>query len=62
VKSWRAGGEATVFVKDKADQWYKAELAEMCMTLNTKKGISFLTGIDLVTKKTSKVSVNDHMC
>jgi hypothetical protein len=34
----------------------------MCMTLNTKKGISFLTGIDLVTKKTSKVSVNDHMC
>jgi len=63
VTSWRAGGDAVVFVKDKADQWYKAELAETCMTLDTKKGLSFLTETDMITKvKTSKVVVDHHIC
>ena len=63
VTSWRAGGDVVVFVKDKAEQWYKAELAETCMTLDTKKGISFLTETDMITKiKTSKVVVDRHIC
>ncbi len=63
VSSWRSGGEATVFVKDRMGQWYKAELAETCMSLDTKKGISFLTETDPDTKvKTSKVTVDHHIC
>jgi len=63
VSSCRSGGEATVFVKDRMGQWYKADLAETCMSLDTKKGISFLTETDPDTKvKTSKVTVDHHIC
>ncbi len=63
VRSWQTGGEAIVFVKSTADQWYKAELAETCMALDTKKGINFITEIDPDTnEKVSKVVVDRHIC
>ncbi len=63
VKNWKAGGDAVIFVKNKADEWYKAEMAETCMTLDTKKGVNFQTALDPVTnEKTSAIVVDHHIC
>jgi hypothetical protein len=63
VKSWKSGGDAVVFVRSKDDQWYKADLAETCMKLDTKKGINFLTETEPETySKVSKVVVDRHIC
>lgn len=63
VRSWRAAGDAVVFVKNTSEQWYRAEMAETCMKLDTKKGVSFLTETDPDTKeKMSKVVVDHHIC
>ena len=63
VRSWQADGEAVVFVKSTSDQWYRAELAETCMSLDTKKGINFITEMDPDTnQKVSKVVVDRHIC
>jgi hypothetical protein len=63
VKSWRAGGDTVVFVKSRSDQWYKAEMQETCMKLNTKKGIKFVTETDPATlERFSAVVVDRHIC
>jgi Family of unknown function (DUF6491) len=63
VRSWRAGGDNVVYVKSISDEWYKAEMAETCMALDTKKGISFDTETDPVThERVSKVVVDRHIC
>jgi opacity protein-like surface antigen len=63
VKSWKAGGDAVVFIKNRADQWYKAELDEACMKYDTSKGVKFLTELDPVTNiKVSKVLVERRIC
>ena len=62
-RAWQAGGEAVVFVKNRADQWYRAQMAETCMKLDTSKGIKFLTEFDPVTEqKSSRVVVDRHIC
>ena len=63
VKDWRGAGDTTVYIMDKAGQWYRAEMVEACMTLNTKNGISFITETDPDTKaRVSKVVVDRHIC
>ena len=63
VRSWRTGGDSVIFIKNKSDQWYKAELADACMKLDTKKGINFITETDPATNaKTSAVVVDRHIC
>lgn len=63
VRSWKAGGAAVVFVRSKDDQWYKADLAEPCMSFNASKGINFLTETEPETNsRVSKVVVDRHIC
>ncbi len=63
VRSWKAGGPDVVFVKSRSDQWYRAELGQNCMTLDTKKGINFLTEtIPETASKVSKVVVDRGIC
>ena len=63
VRSWRAGGDNIVYVRSISGQWYKAVMAETCMALDTKKGISFDTETDPATQeKVSKVVVDRHIC
>ena len=63
VRSWRAGGDTVVFIKNKSDQWYKAEMDDACMKLDTKKGVNFITETDPTTNvKTSAVVVDRHIC
>lgn len=62
VRSWKSGGPDIVFVKSKTEQWYRAELAQTCMVLDTKKGVTFLTEtIPETTSKVSKVMVGRDM-
>ena len=63
VRTWRAGGDTVVFIKNKADEWYRADLLETCMKFDTKKGINFITELDPVTNlKVSKVIVDRRIC
>lgn len=63
VRSWRVGGDTVIFVKDKSEQWYKAEMLETCMKLDTTKGVKFITELDPETnKKFSAVVVDRHIC
>ncbi len=63
VKTWRKGGDNIVYVQGSTGDWYKAVMLETCMTLDTKKGISFLTELDPVTNvKQSRVVVDRHIC
>lgn len=63
VKTWRKGGENIVYVQGSTGDWYKAVMLETCMTLDTKKGISFMTELDPVTNvKQSRVVVDRHIC
>ena len=63
VRSWKAGGPDVVFVKSRSDQWYRAELGQNCRTLDTKKGINFLTEtIPETASKVSKVVVDRGIC
>ena len=63
VRSWKAGSDTVVFVKSRTEQWYKAEMAETCMALDTKKGITFIVETDPVTNaKTNAVVVDRHIC
>lgn len=63
VKSWKAGGDTTVFVKSKSDQWYRVDMLETCMKYDTSKGVNFLTELDPDTnKKVSKVMVERRIC
>ena len=63
VQTWRAGGDTTVFVKNPAGQWYKVEMLETCMKLDTKKGVRFVTDLDPQTnQKSSAVVVDRHIC
>lgn len=63
VKSWRKGGDNIVYVQGTAGDWYKAVMLETCMTLDTKKGISFMTELDPLTNiKQSRVVVDRHIC
>lgn len=63
ITDWRGDGPATVYVKDKADQWYKAEMLEACMSENTKDGVQFLTARDFDTNQlVSRVVVDHHIC
>ena len=63
VKTWRKGGDNVVYVQGSAGDWYKAVMLETCMTLDTKKGISFMTELDPVTNvKQSRVVVDRHIC
>ncbi len=63
VKTWRKGGDNIVYVQGSTGDWYKAVMLETCMTLDTKKGISFMTELDPVTNiKQSRVVVDRHIC
>ena len=63
VRSWKAGGDTVVFIQNKAKQWYRADMAETCMTLDTKKGITFIVETDPVTNaKINAVVVDRHIC
>ena len=63
VTSWKAGGDTVVFVKNRADQWYRVDMAETCMALDTKKGINFIVETDPETKaRTNAVVVDRHIC
>ena len=63
VKTWRKGGDNIVYVQGSAGDWYKAVMLETCMTLDTKKGISFMTELDPLTNiKQSRVVVDRHIC
>ena len=63
VKAWRRGGDNIVYVQSSGGDWYKAVMLETCMTLDTKKGISFITELDPVTNnKQSRVVVDRHIC
>lgn len=63
ITEWRGDGPVTVYVKDKADQWYKVDMYEACMTENTKDGVQFLTTRDFDTDKPiSRVVVDHHIC
>lgn len=63
VKTWRKGGDNIVYVQGSAGDWYKAVMLETCMTLDTQKGISFITEIDPATNaRESRVVVDRHIC
>ncbi|MBY0508994.1 MAG: hypothetical protein K2P94_02470 [Rhodospirillaceae bacterium] len=63
VRSWKSGGDTTVFVKSKSDQWYRADMRETCMKYDTSKGINFITELDPETNhKVSKVIVERRIC
>jgi hypothetical protein len=63
IKTWKAGGDTTVFVKSKSDQWYRADMLETCMKYDTAKGVNFITELDPETnKKVSKVIVERRIC
>lgn len=63
VKSWKAGGDTVVFIKSSSDQWYRADMAETCMKLDTKKGINFIVNTDPETnEKINAVVVDRHIC
>lgn len=63
VKSWRAGGDTVVFIKSSSDQWYRADMVESCMALDTSKGVNFLVNTDPETKeKINNVVVDRHIC
>ena len=63
VKTWRKGGDNIVYVQGSAGDWHKAVMLETCMTLDTKKGISFVTELDPITNiKQSRVVVDRHIC
>ena len=63
VKSWKKGGDNIVFVQGSSGDWYKAMLLETCMTLDTSKGVNFMTELDPLTNiKVSRVVVARHIC
>jgi hypothetical protein len=63
VRSWKKGSDTVVFIKNKADQWYKVELQEACMAYDTKSGISFVVETDPETqRKSNAVVVARHIC
>jgi hypothetical protein len=63
VKSWKKGGDNIVYVQASTGDWYKAALLETCMTLDTTKGVNFITELDPVTNvKVSQVVVARHIC
>jgi hypothetical protein len=63
VKSWKKGGDNIVFVQGSSGDWYKAVMLETCMTLDTSKGVNFMTELDPVTNaKVSRVVVARHIC
>ena len=63
VRSWKAGGDTIVFVKNRADKWFKAVMTDACMALDTKKGIKFITERDPETEeRVSAVVVDRHIC
>ncbi len=63
VRSWRVGGDTVIFIKNKSDQWFRAEMDEACMKLDTTKGVNFITEIDPATNATtSAVVVDRHIC
>ncbi|MHB1204608.1 MAG: DUF6491 family protein [Rhodospirillaceae bacterium] len=63
VKSWKKGGDNIVYVQGSSGDWYKAVMLETCMTLDTSKGVNFMTELDPVTNvKESRVVVARHIC
>ncbi len=63
VKSWRAGGDTVIFIKSHGDQWYRADMAETCMKLDTSKGINFIVNTDPKTQeKINAIVVDRHIC
>ncbi len=63
VKSWKAGGDTVVFIKNRDDQWYRADMVEGCMALDTKKGINFIVETDPETNaRRNAVVVDRHIC
>ena len=63
VKSWKKGGDNIVFVQGSTGDWYKAVMLETCMTLDTSKGVNFMTELDPLTNiKVSRVVVARHIC
>ena len=63
VRTWKKGSDTVVFIKNKADQWYKVQLREACMAYDTKKGISFIVETDPETQKRfNAVVVARHIC
>ncbi len=63
VKSWRAGGDTVIFIHSHSDQWYRADMAETCMKLDTSKGVNFIVNTDPETReKINAVVVDRHIC
>jgi len=62
IEEWRAGGDNLVYIKDDQNQWYKVEMQEACMKLDTKKGISFTTEVGDRSTKYSSVVVGHYEC
>lgn len=63
VSTWRAGGDTVIFIKNRANEWYRADMKETCMKLDTSKGVNFVTELDPATnQKTSSVVVDRHIC
>ncbi len=63
VRTWRVGGDTVIFIKNKADEWYRADMKETCMKYDTKKGVNFITELDPETnQKSSAVVVERRIC
>ena len=63
MKAWRSGGDFTVYVQSKDDQWYRAELRDACMKYVAEgKGPRWITEVDDYSRKVSKVIVDKYIC
>jgi len=63
VTSWKKGSDTVVFIKNRANSWYKAEMKEPCMAYDTKQGINFIVETDPTTNsRTNAVVVERKIC
>lgn len=63
VKAWRRGDKDTVvYVQAKNNDWYRVDTYETCMKYVSDKGIRFVTELDEVGDRVSKVIVDKYIC
>jgi len=63
VTSWKKGSDTVVFIKNRANTWYKVEMREPCMAYDTKQGINFIVETDPENNsRTNAVVVERRIC